>query len=400
MIEDRDLFERAVQRFVPTAGSFDRLASRRDRKRRNKRIAAGIVGILVAIAGFGAVLRAIEADRGMPVAPEPSLPKNGDVTFVSDKVVDFSDNLSDFSILYTVDPVGGEPKKLLDVGCLGRAGSTPCEDTVVRSIDWSPDGTHLAFATSGSGASFGGRAGIYVLDAKTLDLRQITSCTRPCVFQDDVDWSPDGSRIAYSQANGSGCDRMNEFRGSCAIFTMDPDGTNREKLPTGAAVDPVGPSWSPDGTHVAFSARVHEDWFVYTMAVDGSELTRLAGDLHPSPEQTQPSWSPDGSSIAFITWEGADEGREPTQLDAEHGLPLDLWAIAPDGSGLRHLYESCCLFGGAGFSAQGPEWSPDGTRVLFSGGTGGRLELIDPETKEVAVTPGEPSGPIAWQPVP
>jgi hypothetical protein len=43
MIEERDLFERAVQRFAPTDDALERLLNRRDRKRRNQRIAAGAV---------------------------------------------------------------------------------------------------------------------------------------------------------------------------------------------------------------------------------------------------------------------------------------------------------------------------------------------------------------------
>ena len=58
MIDDHDLFERAVERFAPPEGSFEHLARRRDRKHRNKRIAAGVVALIVAAAGTGALVRA------------------------------------------------------------------------------------------------------------------------------------------------------------------------------------------------------------------------------------------------------------------------------------------------------------------------------------------------------
>ena len=58
MIDDRELFERAVGRFAPPERSFERLVTRRDRKHRNKRIAAGVVALVVAAAGIGALLRA------------------------------------------------------------------------------------------------------------------------------------------------------------------------------------------------------------------------------------------------------------------------------------------------------------------------------------------------------
>ena len=58
MIDDHDLFERAVERFAPPEGSFERLATRRDRKHRNKRITAGVLALVVAAAGTAALIRA------------------------------------------------------------------------------------------------------------------------------------------------------------------------------------------------------------------------------------------------------------------------------------------------------------------------------------------------------
>jgi Tol biopolymer transport system component len=332
--------------------------------------------------------------------PSPSV-SNGNVTFVGDDVVDFSDKLSDFGILFAVDPGGGKPRKILDTDCPFPGETTSCELVGITSVDWSPDGTRVAYALWGpTDAGLGERKGIYVMESETEQVHQLTSCMRPCVFQDDVDWSPDGSRIAYRQADLSGCDWMNSFNGSCSIYTMKPDGTDRVKLSTGSVVDPISPSWSPDGTSVAFSGRVGEDWFVYRMALDGSEPTQLAADLS-SPEQTQPAWSPDGSTIAFVTWEGAAEGSKPTGLDKEYGLPCDLWLMAPDGSERRRLNVDCALIGGAGFGVQGPEWSPDSTQILLLAGTGGSFQVIDASTGEVASIPRiKATGPIAWQPVP
>ena len=64
------------------------------------------------------------------------------------------------------------------------------------------------------------------------------------------------------------------FAGACSIHTVNADGTGQARLSTGSVADPVNPTWSPDGTTIAFSGRVAGDgdqWFVYTMALDGSE---------------------------------------------------------------------------------------------------------------------------------
>lgn len=58
MIDDLELFERAVERFAPPEGSFERLVTHRDRKHRNRRIRAGVVAVVVAAVGVGALVRA------------------------------------------------------------------------------------------------------------------------------------------------------------------------------------------------------------------------------------------------------------------------------------------------------------------------------------------------------
>ena len=82
MIEDRELFERAVQRFAPADGSFERLLDRRDRKQRNKRVTAGVVALLLAVLVIGAALRAIDASGGARDA-EPAAPRRATGTSAS-----------------------------------------------------------------------------------------------------------------------------------------------------------------------------------------------------------------------------------------------------------------------------------------------------------------------------
>src|SRR5512134_2055128 len=75
MIDDHDLFERAVERFAPPEGSFERLAKRRDRRHRNKRITAGVVALVVAAVGIGALVRALPS--GTVPADDPSITFEG-----------------------------------------------------------------------------------------------------------------------------------------------------------------------------------------------------------------------------------------------------------------------------------------------------------------------------------
>jgi hypothetical protein len=69
MIDERDLLEQALRRFEPEPGLTDRIYRRRDRKRRNQRIAAGVVGIAVFVAAIWIVTSGLSLDRSTPAVP-------------------------------------------------------------------------------------------------------------------------------------------------------------------------------------------------------------------------------------------------------------------------------------------------------------------------------------------
>jgi TolB protein len=96
-------------------------------------------------------------------------------------------------------------------------------------------------------------------------------------------WSPDGSLIAY--ARGVGGTR------SFDLFTIEPDGSNLTRVTDLRGVD-VDPSWSPDGTRLVFQRQ--ED--VAVVDVDGSNLQRLTATHRL---ELAPAWSPDGSRIVY-----------------------------------------------------------------------------------------------------
>jgi hypothetical protein len=69
MSEHTKLFERAAARYEPPDLSMDGLLKRRDRKRRNQRIAAGVVGIAVFVAAVWIVTSGLSLDRSTPAVP-------------------------------------------------------------------------------------------------------------------------------------------------------------------------------------------------------------------------------------------------------------------------------------------------------------------------------------------
>ena len=256
MIEERELFERAVQRFAPVDGSFERLLDRRDRKQRNRRITAGVVALLLAAVVIGAALRAIQTGPPVPVTPTPSpSASNGDVSFVGSNLIDFSDDLNDFGILFAVDPAGGKPRKLLDTECPSDPSvTTSCGRVGIGSVDWAPDGRSIAYTLFESPGSASERDGIYVMDIETGQVRQLTSCTDPVSTRTiSIGLPTDLGSGTRSRIPTVAPRPSDTYDGTChLLYSIASDGTDRVMIPTGSVADPVDPSWSPDGSSIVF----------------------------------------------------------------------------------------------------------------------------------------------------
>jgi Tol biopolymer transport system component len=69
------------------------------------------------------------------------------------------------------------------------------------------------------------------------------------------------------------------------LFVMPAFGGTARKL----ADDAYDPTWSPDGTRLAFRSIRDGSWRLYTVALDGSQLTRISG---VDPRAFAPAWSP------------------------------------------------------------------------------------------------------------
>ena len=132
---------------------------------------------------------------------------------------------------------------------------------------------------------------------------------RPLTNRDDIDptWSPDGSMIAFASSRSGGRQ----------LFVMNADGSNIQQV---TDLNNMGgrSTWSPDGTQLAFYRGPAGDHNIYIINMDGTGLLQLTN----GGDNLGPSWSPDGNWIAFTSFRDGNN---------------EIYIIHPDGTGLTRL---------------------------------------------------------------
>ncbi len=173
-------------------------------------------------------------------------------------------------------------------------------------------------------------------------------------------WSPDGTRLAFA------CRR--DFNDE--ICVVNADGTSEVRLTPNNSSN-FDPAWSPNGAKIAFESSRDGDYDIHLMNADGSGVVNVTN----SPGfDFEPTWSPDGMKIAFAS--------DRTGL-------IRIFVMNADGTQVRRLTDA---------DDSQPAWSPDGTKIAFTSTRDGNFHVYVMNADGTNVTRLTEGDALDWEP--
>jgi Tol biopolymer transport system component/erythromycin esterase-like protein len=173
-----------------------------------------------------------------------------------------------------------------------------------------------------------GESEIFTMGVDGSDMTRLTEDTARL---NQPTWSPDGSHIAYVRR---------EWPTNFEIYVMKADGSGQIRLTHNFHSFDIEPDWSPNSSQIAFASSQYEDLDIFTIELNSFQQTRLTENQGVD---SSPDWSPDGKHIVYRS---------------ERDKNNEIFIMNSDGSGKRNLTDNPA-------SDTDPAWSPDGSLVAF-----------------------------------
>ena len=140
----------------------------------------------------------------------------------------------------------------------------------------------------------------------------------------DPDWSPDGTRIVYTQARLVG---RRQQRAQNRLVIVNADGTGRRPITAFGGADEINPKWTPDGQAIIFERLRRRAADIRSMSPLGGAARTILGT---GAWETNPVPSPDGTRIVFTS----DRDRRGSD---RLGRGFEVYTMARDGSDIVRL---------------------------------------------------------------
>lgn len=211
-------------------------------------------------------------------------------------------------------------------------------------------------------------------------------------------YSPDGRRILLSRFETVDDRRVQR------LWLVDADGSDPRLLPV---ADRQPGDWefdaafSPDGRFIAFARRspggVRPEGSDSRVVVVEAATGAVAGVLRPPPEfadqeDTQPTWSPDGTTLAFT---------RGVITDGPNGEVRDnhIWTARAGALDQQRDLSALVCGGDCAVTDDSPAFSPDGRELVFNRESDGLLRVSLPDAGcEVLLGVGTCAGPVTATP--
>jgi Tol biopolymer transport system component len=172
--------------------------------------------------------------------------------------------------------------------------------------------------------------------------------------------------IAFQSARAlDGSDAANT---TIDLWVMNPDGSGAAPLTkvTAAGAVSQAPTWSPDGSKIAFisdravdgsnALNTNSTFNLWVINADGSGATPLTKMTAAGADSVGFAWSPDGGKIMFGSFRALD-GTDAVNANGT----FNIWVVNADGSGATPLTRLTAK----GTTSNSAVWSPDASKIAF-----------------------------------
>jgi dipeptidyl aminopeptidase/acylaminoacyl peptidase len=143
------------------------------------------------------------------------------------------------------------------------------------------------------------RLHLFLVDIASKQVRQLT---RGNYDEHSIDWSPDGKQLLFASNREPNQDEFFNYD----LFTLQLADSSIHRL-TATEFCEYEPLWSPDGKSIAYRATrrgltdretTMEDTHVWLMDADGSNRREIGSVIDN--RQGAPQWAPDGNAVYFV----------------------------------------------------------------------------------------------------
>ena len=320
-----DVLDRESRTVDLEQGDFERLLGRRERTQRNRRIRAGALGVIVALAMGIILVRSLPSD-GIPAdppvepmpAPAPAAAAAGTLAYILDGDV------------FVADPDGANPVKIANGISEDDCGATDGFSFWAEGSMWSPDGRYLAYRRVDC-SSEAPETDEDWGDVVISDAAGNVHATFPADGW-DIGWSPDSSRVAVWESGS--------LFGTVGVYGVD--GARQAQIAMPSGWRPSGdhdPAWLRDGTLAIDAVELSLDGSAAAYSLDTAQVAEWQEDYVLT--MGFRADSPDGSLTAYVDRrslmvEGSDGSASTrvTLLTVERGTSLGILGFSPEGDSI------------------------------------------------------------------